>query len=121
MGFGYQCDACAAEPDTETELTDQEVGALTLNLEALPLAQRLHLAIILTEAGLLDMTDMEWTSAMMTLQGKKPPKDVEEMTFNRAVVHLCAGHTLTILNDFGIADIPDQPGDVPDEADIEDE
>lgn len=103
MTLGYQCDA-----DCEN-LADQAFGTITLDLDALPTMQGLQLAFTFQQQGIISMDDAEYMALVQALQGNA--------SFDRDLptveLHLCAGHTLTILDQMGVADIPQEPeGDV---------
>lgn len=103
MTLGYQCDA---ECDN---LADQAFGTVTLDLSALPESQGFQLAFVLCRQGIVDLDDSTYFGIHAAMQDFG--QNEFEGDLPMVELHFCAGHTLTILEQMGVADIP-QEGDV---------
>lgn len=102
MTLGYSCDA--AECD---ELQDAAFATVTLDLDSLPTAQGLTIALNLHQQGILELDDLTYMNAMQALQGEAQ----FERDLPRAELHLCPSHALTALSAVGTVNIEESPAE----------
>lgn len=97
---GYLCDADCQNVESEA------FGTVTLDLDALPLQQSRALLVALVEQGIdTGVTDAEYVNLVH-------PKSIttsDNPSYPTVDLHLCAGHMLTILDQIGVVDVPEDP------------
>lgn len=99
MTLGYSCDA--AECD---ELQDAAFATVTLDLDSLPTAQGLTIALNLHQQGVIELDDLVYMNAMQTLRGNAS----FEYDLPRTELHLCPDHALTALSSIGVVQLEEE-------------